>query len=138
MTQLERLAKAFMDDTRGLEDKIGDYIESAYQLGRTMEGVLERAMPPFALPPEVCICAAVIAADGRIFRGHRHDDAMAVAGKAGCEVSSLQGAQGFVTSRGRYVNRREAMQLQRAAGARSCYSHDGVLRGVILFSEDLY
>ena len=44
--------------------------------------------------------------------------------------------QGFVTSNNRFVDRTEAMMLQRMAGATR---PDGsALRGNILFSEDLY
>jgi len=85
---------------------------------------------------EVCICAAIVSEDCRVFRGHRHDDAILTAGKAGAKPSSLAASQGFITSRNRFVDRYEGMRLQRAAGARSaCY---GELRGDMLFSEDLY
>jgi hypothetical protein len=88
---------------------------------------------------EICICAAVLLKDGRIIRGHRHSDALQLmwTWETAGQVVELQ-EQGFMTSTNRFVGRKEAMELQKAAGAKSCYSHDGVLRGDILFSEDLY
>ncbi|MES2111224.1 MAG: hypothetical protein V4577_20890, partial [Bacteroidota bacterium] len=92
--------------------------------------------------PEFCICAAIRLADGRVIRGHRHDDCVQTALKwkaAGQEIGHLVSEQqGFVTSRNRFVGREEAMRLQKALGARSMYSPDGNLHGDILFSEDLY
>ena len=85
--------------------------------------------------PEICICAAIQLTDGRIFRGHRHDDCIQVAVKNRVERPDFVTAeQGFVTSQNRFVGRKEAMQLQIAAGIAS---RDGY-RGDILFSEDLY
>jgi len=86
---------------------------------------------------EVCLCAAVRTADGRVFRGHRHDAALKAAFDAGCGSAALSLAQhqGFVTSRGRFVDRKEAAMVQRMAGIVS------VLTGKftdLLFSEDLY
>jgi hypothetical protein len=84
---------------------------------------------------EFCICAAVVTYEGKIFRGHRHDDAITTAGKAGYHPSSLQATQGFMTSRGRFVNRIEAAELQRAAGIKSIHTERFT---DLLFSEDLY
>jgi hypothetical protein len=85
--------------------------------------------------PEVCICAAIQLTDGRIFRGHRHDDCIQTALKQkGEPVEPRLAQQGFMTSRNRFVGREEAMRLQVAAGIES---RDGY-RGDILFSEDLY
>ena len=93
--------------------------------------------------PEICICAAVRLADGRIFRGHRHHDCLRTAEavvewqEAGSwEHKHLSGhTQGFVTSKNRYVDRQEGLALQRAAGIES-YARDGYR--CELFSEDLY
>jgi hypothetical protein len=88
---------------------------------------------------EICICAAIELADGRIIRGHRHDDCLNTALKwadAG-QVIEVK-AQGFVTSRNRFVTRRQAIELQRAAGIKSRQSADGSLVGSALYSEDLY
>ena len=84
------------------------------------------------IQPEVCICAAIKLADERVIRGHRHDDCIQTAIKWKAEYKDSE--QGFVTSRNRFVGRKEAMELQKAAGIAS---RDGY-RGNILFSEDLY
>lgn len=89
---------------------------------------------------EFCVCAAVRLDDGRIVRGHRHDDCIQTVLKwkdAGQDVGSIhQEQQGFVTSTGRFVGREEAMILQQACGATTPTGHP--LRGSILTSEDLY
>lgn len=88
-------------------------------------------------PPETCICAAIRLDDGEVFRGHRHDDAIHTAGKAGVERERISTAeQGFITSLHRFVGRVEGAQLQRAAGIDSVSTGKPV--GGPLFSEDLY
>jgi hypothetical protein len=64
-------------------------------------------------PAEVIICAAVRASNGKIVRGHRHNDAIrALQAMVGYEGEQPNGEnQGFVTSTGRFVNRREAYQI---------------------------
>jgi len=90
-----------------------------------------------SLDKEVCVCAAIRLDDGRIIRGHRHDDCIHTAAKwraAGQDVGTLHmGQQGFLTSRGRFVDRREAYALQVAAGLTP--DRPGAH---ILTSEDLY
>lgn len=86
---------------------------------------------------EVCICAAIQLPDGELFRGHRHDDAIQTAGKAGVRREDIADAeQGFITSRNRFVGREEGARLQAAAGIPS--AHTGKLPREMLFSEDLY
>jgi hypothetical protein len=86
---------------------------------------------------EVCICAALQLPDGELFRGHRHDDAIHTAGKAGVAREAIYAAeQGFITSRNRFVTRDEGAALQRAAGIPSAQT--GTLPDGMLFSEDLY
>lgn len=77
--------------------------------------------------------------DGYIVRGHRHHHAI----RAMKEIPRYQNDkapfgddQGFVTSRGRYVNRKEALVLQRMAGI-SSVAPSGY-RGSELYSEDVY
>lgn len=86
--------------------------------------------------PEVCICAAVLTEDGRVVCGHRHHDALRSAGEAGYTPKDGEGGQGFVTTAGRYVDRREGRRLHEAAGLGS--AAPGGYRGDLLFSEDLY
>lgn len=95
---------------------------------------------------ETIICSAVKSEDGKIYRGHRHGDAMRVCSGTKiilptgvCRQRKLwngRSQQGFITSRNRYVLRKEARKLQEDAGIKSVdkdgYRHD------TLFSEDLY
>lgn len=89
---------------------------------------------------EVCICAAIQLEDGYIVRGHRHNDCLntiydlKMAGRRIGQVSGTR--QGFITSRGRFVEREEALTLQLMAGIPS--AAPGGYRGKILFSQDLY
>lgn len=89
-----------------------------------------------AASKERCICAAIQLKTGAIIRGHRHDSCFLTAmripgvGKAGIREAE----QGFITSTNRFVDRREGMRLQKAAGIESITGY----RGDILFPEDLY
>lgn len=85
---------------------------------------------------EIIICAAVMAEDGSIYRGHRHVDAMRACHQAGKKLINTWEEQGFITSLNRYVLRGEARDIQRRAGIPSV--SPGGYRGNILFSEDLY
>lgn len=88
--------------------------------------------------PEVCLCAALQMPDGYIVRGHRHNDAMQTAGNIPRYKDQVRGVpQGFVTSRGRFVDRTEGCKLQKAAGIESVDSGNAYLNGE-LYSEDLY
>jgi hypothetical protein len=66
-----------------------------------------------AAPLEIVICAAVRASNGKIVRGHRHNDAIrALQAMQGYEGEQPDGDdQGFVTSTNRFVNRLEAYRL---------------------------
>lgn len=90
---------------------------------------------------ELPLCAAVLLEDGRIVRGHRHDDCIQTMekwAKAGQVVGrATMERQGFLTSRGRFVNRSDGAALVRAAGLLS--AHTGrPFSGDCLTSEDLY
>lgn len=86
---------------------------------------------------EICICAAIRLADGRVIRSHRHSHAMRTAFDMRIPTVDIRAAeQGFVTSHNRYVGREEGLQLQLAAGLPS--ADPGGYRGDLLFSEDLY
>jgi len=87
---------------------------------------------------EIVICSAVIAKCGRIIRGHRHSDCFNSMRSRGLENSMIQGNQGFITSRNRYVDRKEGLRLQKEAGIESADSHRGNKYSSELFSEDLY
>jgi hypothetical protein len=64
-------------------------------------------------PPEIIICAAVRASNGKVVGGHRHNDAIhALQALDGYEGEQPHGEdQGFVTSMDRFVNRWEAYRL---------------------------
>lgn len=85
--------------------------------------------------PEIVICAAVIGVDGRIIRCHRHNHGIAVLAELKIKLRPDHDAQGFMTSKNRYVTRKEGLKLQKAAGIPSA-DPDGY--GTELYSEDLY
>lgn len=87
---------------------------------------------------EIIICAAVRMSDGYIVRGHRHNDAIRTAHEIPRYDNERPNRddQGFVTSQNRYVNRKDAMEIQRRA---RIFSVDkGGYKGDELYSEDLY
>lgn len=83
------------------------------------------------------ICAAIRFADGRIVRGHRHDACFKYASGWTPAVDWDGHVQGFIDARNQFVDRKEAMRIQIAAGIPS---HDGgrMEDGLVLFSEDVY
>lgn len=118
------LNKAMAND--GFTARVIRQLNAAYQPSGAQE------------PAEECVCAAMCLEDGRIIRGHRHDDCIQTAlkwRKAGQSIGSVQAAvQGFITTRNRFVGREEAYQLQAAAG-KILPSRRGAHT---LTSEDLY
>lgn len=88
--------------------------------------------------PEICIVAAIKLEDGTIIRGQRHGDAIATAFKNldNIEMMSHEYEQGFITSRNRFVSRKEGYCLQIMANIESVA--EGGYRNQELFSEDLY
>ncbi len=87
------------------------------------------------LEQEVCICAAIMFPDGGIVYGHRHHNCIAAAGEMGLDPRTA--AQGFITTRHRFVLRVEAAELQQAAGIKSL-DESRIEFPNALFSEDLY
>lgn len=89
-------------------------------------------------PKEIVICAAVVCTDGTIIRCHRHSDGLrkikGMPGKVYTENNDGSN-QGFITSKNRYVNRKEALRIQKLAGIASV-DPDGYR--FQLYSEDLY
>lgn len=85
---------------------------------------------------EIVICAAVKTTKGKVFRGHRHADCIRTMLENGFKPSHSPDAQGFITSKNRYVTRERGRKLQDAAGIKSV-SPEGYM-GDTLFSEDLY
>lgn len=85
---------------------------------------------------EICICAAVITENGLIIRGHRHSDCFSAILDRGLKHKPGENAQGFITSTGRFVTRKEGRKLQEEAKIISI-DPDGY-RSDELYSEDLY
>ena len=85
---------------------------------------------------EICICAAVIAKDETIVRGHRHGDCFRTIIAMDKEPKGGYKSQGFITSKNRYVDREEGARLQREAGIISVWTNQLIKN--TLFSEDLY
>ena len=83
------------------------------------------------------ICAAIQTKSGKVFRGHRHNDAIKTAHEAGWTYQDLSFAeQGFITAENKFVTREEGRKIQDAAGIKSA-DKEGYKHGT-LFSEDLY
>lgn len=85
---------------------------------------------------ETVVCSAVIADDGMVYRGHRHGHCFQAIRDEGKKEMSSADSQGFITTRNRFVTRKEARLLQDTAGIESV-DKDGY-RSNTLFSEDLY
>lgn len=86
---------------------------------------------------EICICAAVKTNDGEVFRCHRHADGILAIAHRNREIEpDMDKREGFITSRNRYVNRKEGMKLQLEAGIKSAWKEGYMSKE--LFSEDLY
>lgn len=133
------------EDPRSLIDEAnGWYTICENQLSERALRVKRLADALAAASHEFCVCAAIVTEDGSVYRGHRHDDALATAGKVrqasgdeGKRYRYTPSSQGFITSRGRYVDRYEAARIQRAAGIKSV-DKNSVDFPTELYSEDLY
>ena len=91
---------------------------------------------------ERIICAAIkIVETGKVFYGHRHDQCLnSLNGELSWtmnkqEISKVKKVQGFVTTEGRFVDRKEGLKI--------ALENDQVIdktqnRGNDLYSEDLY
>lgn len=85
--------------------------------------------------PETIHEAAIKLADGRVIsvpRPGRHPSVILLCQKEGWSLS--ESAQGFTTSKGRFVGRYEAHDIARVAGQLLPRAHGGVR----LFSEDVW
>ena len=91
---------------------------------------------------ERIICAAIkLVETGKVFYGHRHDQCLnSLNGELSWtmnrqEISKVEKVQGFVTTKGRFVDRKEGLKI--------AIENDQVIdktqiRGDNLYSEDLY
>ena len=90
---------------------------------------------------ETIICAAV-RFNGKVWRGHRHPHALAAMHdelsytmtRKQMHEAKTDTDQGFITSRNRFVDRKEGLAIQIAAGI-PCFRGE---YGNELYSEDLY
>ena len=85
---------------------------------------------------EIIICSAVKTTNGKIIRGHRHSDCISAMYDRKLRPDISYNAQGFITSKNRFVDRVEGRELQDEAGIKSA-DEEGY-KGDTLFSEDLY
>jgi len=89
--------------------------------------------PPPVSARELPACAALKFSDGLIVAGKRHDVCIKEAHRYRSTADIAEGVQGFMTTRGRFVDREEGWTLAIAAGV--VINRPGVK---ILMSEDLY
>lgn len=83
---------------------------------------------------ELPACAAIRLVSGDLIAGRRHSDCLYSLNTLG--LSRVDSIQGFMTNQGRFVDRREALNLMELA---EINSHDPAgYRGRELYSEDLY
>lgn len=75
--------------------------------------------------------SAIMCSDGKIYRGKRHCHAFAEAKKHGSPIIKPMALQGFITSRGEFVNRYKAAEIAWVAGQIKNPKK-------MLFSEDIY
>lgn len=84
---------------------------------------------------EIVICSAIKCVDGSIIRGHRHVDCFNAARVRDIEVKGR--VEGFITSKNRFVDRKEGYLIQYYAGIESANPRGYDTSGE-LYSEDLY
>ncbi len=91
---------------------------------------------------EKIICAAIqITETGKIYYGHRHNHCLeAMNGELSWEMNrkeirKVENTQGFVTTKGRFVDRKEALKI---AFKNNQVISVSEIRGDSLYSEDLY
>lgn len=83
---------------------------------------------------ELPACAAIRSSGGILIAGKRHGDCLA--SMVACGLPKAGSIQGFMTTHGRFVDRRIACLLMLQANVAS--AAEGGFRGSKLFSEDLY
>lgn len=91
--------------------------------------------------PELPACAAIQFPDGTIIAGHRHHNCISMinhtfGGKPPHERDTWE--QGFMTTKGRFVDRRKAFMMMISNDIPSASADGKGYRGTELYSEDLY
>ena len=91
---------------------------------------------------EFIICAAILVNEtNKIFYGHRHDQCHNALNSELSwtlnrqQIAKIKKTQGFVTSKNRFVDRKEALVIARTNDQVLDYQE---IRGEELYSEDLY
>lgn len=91
---------------------------------------------------EIIICAALRHEDtGKIYYGHRHNHCLDASNSELSwkfnrqEIAQIERTQGFITSKNRFVDRKEALTI---ALANNQVLDKDCTRGDQLYSEDLY
>lgn len=90
---------------------------------------------------ELPACAAIRMPDGVTFAGLRHHSCLMMINYAwggNCPFPKGDWEQGFMTTRGQFVNRREALMMRLKEGLPSASIDGRGYRGNELYSEDLY
>lgn len=92
---------------------------------------------------EIVICAAINFPSYHIVvRGHRHSDCVHTLLRMGKDTMHVSSQEGFITSRNRFVGRKEGYEIQITAGVKSVLEDtdhaDGAYLNGELYSEDLY
>lgn len=126
-------------------DELGDYHDCTV-LGTLAADLRFSASAETIMTYEIPACAAIRGAHGITFAGKRHHDCLAQVKSAGFGgLWRVSATQGFMTTRGRFVDRKEAMQLMLDAGIPSANkggedqaTSPAGFRGDELYSEDLY
>lgn len=99
--------------------------------------IVTRTETEYIREKEIVICSAVKSTDGRIFMGHRHADCIKTMKDTGIEYSSKPEDQGFITSKNRFVDRKDGYWIQIKAGIESVCEQEKYWN-MELHSEDLY
>lgn len=85
---------------------------------------------------ESVVAAAWKTDSGEVVVGKRHNNARDIIVALGKTAGKAESDQGFITSSGRFVDRKEAFEMQKSAGIESV-DRNGY-HGKELHSEDLY
>lgn len=93
------------------------------------------------LKGEEVVCSAIkydVRGEERIIRGHRHADCLANRWGRPDKDDWKEIEQGFMTTKNRFVNRVDGLQIQKEAGIPCFGQEDGKYPYKDLYSEDLY
>lgn len=129
-----------------LQKVVSEIAESNKHAPKNIEGLMKRFVAVLGIAEgekkERIICAAIqIVGTGKVFYGHRHDQCNnSLKGELSWtmnrqEMSKVETVQGFVTTEGRFVDRKEGLKI---ALDNNQVIDISQIRGDNLHSEDLY